>query len=152
MNELKCISLWQPYASAVALGLKRIETRASTTRHRGPLGIYATLRMHSEQRRVFEEVLLANEDKRVRALLAKAGWLQYEALPFGRLIAIVDVIDSRPVSHVDRLASGPLEFLLGDYTRGRFAWMLANARKLTKPLTVSGKQGFFFIRQRQPFL
>jgi len=34
---LKALSLWQPWASLMALGVKRIETRSWQTQHRGPL-------------------------------------------------------------------------------------------------------------------
>ena len=34
---MKAISLWQPWASAVALGSKRVETRSWSTSYRGPL-------------------------------------------------------------------------------------------------------------------
>ena len=34
---MKAISLWQPWASAVSVGSKRIETRHWSTNHRGPI-------------------------------------------------------------------------------------------------------------------
>ena len=41
---MRAISLWQPWASVVALGSKRIETRHWSTGHRGPLAIHAAKR------------------------------------------------------------------------------------------------------------
>lgn len=38
---MRAISLWQPWASAIALGSKRIETRSWSTSYRGPLAIHA---------------------------------------------------------------------------------------------------------------
>ena len=38
---MKAISLWQPWASAMALGLKRNETRSWETLVRGPIAIHA---------------------------------------------------------------------------------------------------------------
>jgi hypothetical protein len=38
---MKAISLWQPWASAIALGWKKNETRHWSTDYRGPLLIHA---------------------------------------------------------------------------------------------------------------
>jgi hypothetical protein len=35
---MKALSLWQPHAQAIALGLKPYETRDWSTRYRGPKG------------------------------------------------------------------------------------------------------------------
>lgn len=47
MDDLRCITLHQPYASLVARRLKRFETRSWKTSYRGPLAI------HAGQRRPF---------------------------------------------------------------------------------------------------
>lgn len=41
---MKALTLWQPWASLVAQGVKRIETRPWTTKYRGPLAIHAAKR------------------------------------------------------------------------------------------------------------
>lgn len=41
---MKALSLWQPWASLIAVGHKTIETRSWTTSYRGPLAITATKR------------------------------------------------------------------------------------------------------------
>jgi hypothetical protein len=38
---MKAISLWQTWATPVAIGAKRFETRDWSTKHRGPIAIYA---------------------------------------------------------------------------------------------------------------
>ena len=38
---MKSLSLWQPWASLVALGIKTVETRSWATSYRGPLAIHA---------------------------------------------------------------------------------------------------------------
>lgn len=40
----KALTLWQPWASLVALGVKTIETRSWSTAYRGPLAIHAAAR------------------------------------------------------------------------------------------------------------
>jgi len=39
---MKILSLWQPHATAISLGLKTIETRSFYCNYRGPLAIHAT--------------------------------------------------------------------------------------------------------------
>lgn len=42
---MKCISLWQPWATLWAIGAKRIETRHWPTNHRGPILIHAAKKL-----------------------------------------------------------------------------------------------------------
>lgn len=44
MKSLPCISLWQPWASALAIRSKRNETRSWATSYRGPIAIHAAKR------------------------------------------------------------------------------------------------------------
>ena len=41
---MKVLTLHQPYASLIALGLKTIETRSWSTKYRGPLAVHAAAR------------------------------------------------------------------------------------------------------------
>jgi hypothetical protein len=41
---MKALTLWQPWASLIALGAKTIETRSWSTKYRGPLAIHAAKR------------------------------------------------------------------------------------------------------------
>lgn len=43
-RRVKALTLWQPWASLVALGVKTIETRSWSTKYRGPLAIHAAVR------------------------------------------------------------------------------------------------------------
>ena len=46
---MKCLSLWQPWASLVVIGAKRFETRSWPTNYRGPLLIHAAQRWSPSQ-------------------------------------------------------------------------------------------------------
>lgn len=39
--KIKALTLWQPWATLVAIGAKQIETRSWATAYRGPLAIHA---------------------------------------------------------------------------------------------------------------
>lgn len=123
---MKAISLWQPFASAIPLGLKRIETRHWTTNYRGELAIHASKKDTTELRAV-----------------AYLGGMPARDLPFGYVVAIVTLVDVLPTE----LLAGALseaEIHFGDYRPGRFGWILHNVRPV-KPFPFKGGQGFFNI-------
>ena len=54
VRDVKALTLWQPWASLVALGVKTIETRSKpTTDHRGPVAIHAGSRWEKGWRGVW---------------------------------------------------------------------------------------------------
>lgn len=136
---MKAISLWQPYATLIALGVKRFETRHWSTNYRGPLAIHAAKRPAR-----LEE---CNLD--IRAALHRLGHPDLSTLPHGCIVCAVDltacytVIDTNFIN--EGLALGlitPMEGHFGDYTPGRFAWRLDNVR-LVDNVPAKGSQGFW---------
>ena len=45
---MKALSLWQPWASLIAAGVKKVETRHWPTAYRGPIAIHAAKRLESD--------------------------------------------------------------------------------------------------------
>lgn len=136
--KTKCISLWQPWASAIALGFKQIETRGFRTSYRGPIAIHAARRWT-----VHQQVALANiMDAIPEAKAAFRALSEIETpLPLGKIVAIAEIVDC--VSITPDFAVTDEEFLLGDYSPNRFAWRLKNVVALPKPFAYTGRQGFF---------
>ena len=122
---MKCLSLHQPWATLVAIGAKRIETRPWWTSHRGRLAIHAT--------KTTTHLYLAE-------LELFAGVLGDEPLPLGAVVAICDLKDV--VKTEDVVASGyhPQELPFGDFSFGRFAWLLDLVEKLDPPVPARGYQ------------
>ena len=54
---MKAISLHQPWASAVAIGIKTHETRSWRTNYLGPLAIHAAKKRCPENELAFEQIL-----------------------------------------------------------------------------------------------
>lgn len=52
---MKAITIWQPYAQAIVLGLKKFETRSWPTKYRGKLAIHASLKPLSKERKLLVE-------------------------------------------------------------------------------------------------
>ena len=49
MKEVKAITIWQPWASLLACGAKRYETRSWATNYRGPIAIHAAAKRPPKQ-------------------------------------------------------------------------------------------------------
>jgi hypothetical protein len=129
---MKALTLWQPWATMVALGVKKIETRSWPTSYRGPLAIHAA----KESPR--EALELAFEPP-FRQCLEAAGY-DVKELPSGVIVAICDLADCVQITPNNMPAR---EGLLGDYTPGRYAWYLANVRRVHPPLPARGRQGLW---------
>ena len=121
---MKALTLWQPWASLVILGYKKIETRSWSTVHRGKLAIHAAKQepksVFSTTARIFsEEAKLA-----VGMCLAYYGAQTFNELPRGCVLGEVDLVLCEPSGNVDLMKLESLERVLGDYSLHRFAWHL----------------------------
>lgn len=158
---MKSLSLLQPWASLVAIGAKRIETRSWQREYRGPLAIHASARMTSEGR------WLCWQPPFIKPL-SKAGLLQASRdgkyafrylFPLGAVIATCNLVDCLEIMdwHFEgsmeqsmpcaELKSGKKirgnEYAFGDYTPGRYAWMLEDVRMLPEPIPAKGQLGLW---------
>lgn len=126
-GPVRAISLWQPWASAIALGFKTFETRHWQTNHRGPLVIHAAKRP------------LCAVGRRLARLYA----MDVEAMPFGALVLVCNLTGCFATQSFVNIPAGDADF--GDFTDGRFAWKLENPRVLQGPIPYTGRQGFFSV-------
>lgn len=147
---MKTISLWQPWASAIALGLKTYETRKRFASYRGPIAIHAAKTKNRELVDAFHQLLVRRD---VCAAFHAAGFYTFESLPLGAIVAVASLegctlteIVSPHITHLERA--------LGDYTPGRCAWSLARVRPLREPLPWRGCQSFFDVPDNviQPYI
>jgi hypothetical protein len=129
---MKTLSLLQPWAALVVMGVKRIETRSWSTAYRGPLLIHASKGKAGE--------IFAPEPP------FKKYIPDFKQLPFGYVIGRVTLTD------VIRIGTGALfhtsdemmnkltmeEKAFGDYTPGRFAWILQDPVLFKTPLPAKG--------------
>lgn len=137
---MKAITIKQPWATLIALGEKRFETRSWRTKHRGKMAIHAGKSIDKEA---------CNECEIVSALM-KHGIKSYKDLPVGVVLATVTLTDCHKVRidyGADReiavTESGLLikdnEYWFGDYTEGRYAWELSNIVGLPNPIQAKGQ-------------
>ncbi|EHQ88261.1 ASCH domain-containing protein [Desulfosporosinus youngiae] len=131
---MKAISLMQPWASLVAIGTKKIETRSWSTEYRGQLAIHSSKGFKKYLRQLCCE-------EPFKTVLNKAG-LSLDNLPLGRVVAtckLVDCIEMTP-EFIDRVKSAKgHEYDFGEYAVGRYAWILEDIKALDNPVPAKGK-------------
>jgi hypothetical protein len=156
---MKAITLTQPYATLVAMGAKRIETRGWSTRYRGPLAIHAGKGLGPvggkdglQDLHELAQQILAGNDKHLPDVTLP------DAYPRGCVVAVAyldsciptDVlIRKKLIFHriVDKYPQfwrlGQFEYMFGDYAPGRYAWLLADVRLVDPPIPATGRQGLW---------
>jgi hypothetical protein len=145
---MKVLSVQQPFATLIALGEKKFETRSWATKHRGELAIHASKKMSRAIRAI------CNREP-FKSILAKYGFTA-DNLPLGKIIAICNLSECFEVhtaSEIFRrgafLKNGKRtasvtgnEYVFGDYTPGRFAWELADVKQIN-PIPAKGQLGLW---------
>lgn len=204
---MKVLTLHQPWASLVAHGVKSIETRSWSTKHRGPLAIHAAVKRPSQAQRFgsfyvdwgldpslgaltnggFDEglgFLLVdgrysehNADGTTRSLPSEA----FSPVHLGAIVATCTLVDVAPIGRWDGFRTGVFEgdegdlpgrpvvvnhgpmaggrswslvldhegrvsdltdqLPYGDFTPGRYAWLLADVVPVDPPVPFKGGQG-----------
>jgi len=132
---MHALTLTQPWASLVAIGAKKIETRSwGADLWDEPLLIHAAMKSRSIGGNRGLAELCAKEP--FASALEGAG-LTAATLPKGAIVAEALVECVLPVEDVeDELSDRERAF--GDYRPGRFAWKLSQVFPLLEPVSCSG--------------
>lgn len=147
---MKALTVWQPYASLTAYGVKHFETRGWQTPYRGPIAIHAARRIPewewtgAAHRSVVEAWARAGCDAVPHILAVEHGAVNVtlSMLPLGAVVAVAELADIRAA---DPAGVSDIEALVGSWTLARFAWRLENVRRLPTPVPVVGRQRLFDI-------
>lgn len=156
MTDLRCLSLDQPYASLIAIGVKTIETRSWSTKHRGRIGIASTAKKPIEGDEIGDTGWYSEYD--VDHWIIN-NWRQTRAHPgpLGAIVATANLVDCVPMIAMNDISrdgchrlfvgddclwrtrpgggpaidvSGQLPY--GDFTPGRWAWLLDDVKPTTE--------------------
>jgi hypothetical protein len=145
---VKAITLTQPWATLVAIGAKRFETRSWQPSHLGRIAIHAA----SDMPAWAHDVVATNQA--MRRLLDERQ-LTLEELPRGAVVAIARLRWAEPTSCVylpdmlERLGARQ-ERELGNFGEGRWAWFLDDVRPLREPIPARGALGLWEWRLPEP--
>lgn len=159
--KIPVITLWEPWATLCALAghpdpeirkrAKHFETRNWTTKYRGKIAIHSAKTMPQEAQH------LASNEEPFRSVLAMAGYKNMNDFPRGKIIAIGNLVDVIRVDLVGKnfivekgKKSKVVRFLsinelaFGDYSAGRFAWLLEDMQIMPEPVPAKGHQGLWW--------
>lgn len=133
---IPCLTLWQPWASAMAEGLKRIETRDYSASRLG-LQPGQLVAVHAAKRPMTDE-----------------DWELWDAtklteldpdIPYGAVLSVhryeVSCLTKRICLYPERYELTEQEERFGDYSDGRWGWLMPLALKLDTPIPHRGQQG-----------
>jgi hypothetical protein len=136
VDDIRGLSLLQPWATLIALGAKRIETRSWPTRFRGLFLVHASRGVPSQN------VALCQREP-IRTILTRAGYPTPDLLPRGAIVGAVTLVDCRLITPETPVP--PLERDVDNFGPGRFAWDLVDPRRLEPPLPARGALGFWTV-------
>jgi len=152
---MKAITLWQPWATAIALGLKKYETRdwpavCDGKAFTGWILITAAKAQHDEGVFRWIQHKMPDAPKTMESGPNMSRRLEYYAaikdfltLPFGSAVALAYLEKSHAV---EELAPGQIseqERSWGLYEPGRFAWEFSEIYSFDEPFPVIGRQKIF---------
>ena len=127
---MKVLSLTEPYATLIRLSKKKIETRSFKTNYRGELYIHAS------------STKIPKEWKNNKELM---NLIKDNDLNFGYIICKCNLVDCvyMDKEFLDNIKKDKLEYLVGDYKLGRYAWILDDIEVLDRPIFAKGKLGIW---------
>ncbi len=166
---MKALTLYQPHAQLVALGVQKIVTRSGSTKYRGPLAIHAGK----------ETFYTEHPDGNVVDTLGVLTDLSFTFLGrhdlFGAVVATCELVDVVPIvpwalahngcvyvcefgaecdatlwyasSHKDLRFGGTAEdisdqLFYGDFRLGRYAWIFERIQQI-EPVRAKGRRGLW---------
>lgn len=133
---MRILTLWEPWATLMALGAKRIETRSWSTRYRGPLAIHAA----KGGLKPYHLAVVLKEPYFKEAMSSAI-------ISPGNIVAVASLVECVSVEKCHRLGDLACnwkweeEQAFGNYSPGRFAWITAKLFRLPCPIPHKGGQG-----------
>lgn len=141
---MKALTLHEPYATLIRLGLKRHETRSWYTGYRGPLAIHAGKSLASLND--LSGVLSRNASaQKIEAMLKPHGYslLRPNEFPFGKILCVTTLVGCKKMTPSLIAAQSPQELAVGWWDVGRFALELNVTQVYDPPILASGAQGLW---------
>ena len=134
---MKVFTAYQPFAFSIVAGIKPHETRSRRTNIRGRVAVHAGMKEMDGALKSFTKA----DRERIIAMLHQPPFID-NVLYRGGIVGTVEIVDCVPVEEVmDTLTEQ--ERLLGDYSPGRFAWVLKNPVMFDNPIPARGQQGWW---------
>ena len=124
---MKVLSLTEPFATLIKEKMKLIETRSWKTSYRGELYIHASM------------TEMAKHDKNDKELMSL---IENKQLNYGYIICKCNLVDCIYMTkeYVEKMKkNNHQEYICGEYTEGRYAWILEDIKPLDNPIKAKGQ-------------
>lgn len=127
---MKVVSIIEPWASLIKEKVKYIETRSWKTNYRGKIYIHASLKK------------VPKKDERINNLITL---LKDKAFKYGHIIAEATLVDCIYMDEefISKIKNNNQEYICGEYSIGRYAWVLEDIKELSKPIPAKGSLGIW---------
>jgi len=135
MSQPMAISIWQPYASLLAFGEKRYETRSWAAPSK-VIGMDVVI--HAAKS---EESLYMCSAPHFTQALWRHGIDETIQLPLGAALCVATLVAVYKTDDLRNLSISEKSF--GDFTPGRYAWWFDNIRLFARPFPCRGQQGLW---------
>lgn len=135
MNVMRALTIWQPWASLIAVGAKHVETRGWAA----PAdAIGQRIAIH------------AAVEQKALGLCDEEPFRRYvqQPLPLGAVVCTARLVRCTEMTEatIQQLAEqAPEEHAFGLYEPGRFAWRLVQVEPLAVPVPFKGKQKLWWL-------
>ena len=128
---MKVISIIEPWASLIKEQVKHIETRSWATKYRGELYIHASMKKLTKQNYIDYDNIL--------------NLLQDTNFKYGYIIAKCKLVDCKYMDEelIEKIKANHNEYMCGDYSIGRYAWILEDIEILKLPIQAKGQLGLW---------
>lgn len=123
---MKVLTLIEPWASLIKEKVKYVETRSFKTNYRG------TLYIHTSQKKINQK------DERMQQLLSL---LKDTNFCYGSIIAKCRLVDCicMDEAYIEKMKrEHVIEYMCGEYSKGRYAWILEEIEPLESPIPAKG--------------
>lgn len=122
---MKVLSIIEPWATLIKEKKKFIETRSWKTAYRGELYIHASCKK------------IKMSDAHTIELLKL---IPNVSMGYGKIICKCQLVDCvyMDQAFLDKIQDNKQEFLCGDFSLGRYAWILENVEPLNEPIPAKG--------------
>lgn len=133
---MRALTIWQPWAQLAIIGAKRVETRGHRTSVRGRIWIHAAKSDHSG--------ILLHIPAKELAYFQDAGVTSIPEPPLGVIIGSAVLADCVPIEQLyGSRYDTKRERAFGDWSPGRYGWVIKDPLQFSRPLPAKGAQGFW---------
>lgn len=151
---MKALSLWQPYASLIAVGIKHFETRCWAP---PSVLVGSRIAIHAAKRRPTRDDVLMQSLAGAVEIFGRADWA--DVLPYGAIVCTAVLRGAYKTGAWDRDVSAAVTASVGvswprtkvtiddwgDFSPGRWAWKLAEIRLVEPAVPIRGARGIFDV-------